>query len=415
MKFFSQLLFLLIEIKQETILNWLGIEDPLRAELRDLVDLGFDDIELSINIDQSIIDLSPDMSVETFRIIVDTVWQKFSHDGLGLNDIENIILFMAFVRFIILVLRFNLKTAFLITCIGIAATYVWYLHLSEVLYGYLNLLFKMPFMTTIAFDLMELRESKIATRGENYSLRYPIRLLWRSLVNGSQQNGHNIDPLSMIFSRFSEEVKVYTNRIYYLIYRDAGPTVLQLCRKIYHDIGPLVRYTFIVRVGKKYCPYLVRWHWTFLMLVQVTERFLIFLIYRISLYNDRVLIPKSHMIDITSSTNQFYQDRLGDEITLLYFIVFLFTGCHLAFILYALLQALWGQYFYVPFYTENVELHLGEVPNSPYVGGNMPWRYPKEIRYKYSDPIRNIPYNIRRFIKKLIKMLFMGLKKIFRK
>jgi hypothetical protein len=415
MNYFSQFLFLLIEIKQQTILNWLGIEDPRIATLNDVVSYFVDPSLDNIDIDLSTLEPSPNVSIETFRIILDTVWQRLSNGGLSLTDIENIILFMAFIRFIILVLRFNLRTGFLITCVGVAAAYVWYLHLSEILYGYLNLLFKMPFMTTIAFDLMDLRESKMAARGENFSLRYPVRLLWRSFANGSQLNGHYIDPISMIFARFSEEVKIYTDRFYYLLYQDVGPGVLQLCRKIYHDIGPLARYTFIVRIGKKYCPYLVRWHWTFLMLLQVTERFLIFLIYRISLYNTRVLIPKYRMIDITISTNQLYANKLGDEINILYYIAFVLIGYHIAFIIYALLQALWGQYFYVPFYTENVELHLGEVPNSPYVGGNMPWRDPKVVRHKYSDSIRNIPYNIRIFIKKLIKMLFKIFKKIFKK
>nr|YP_009495789.1 hypothetical protein ycf90 [Plagiogramma staurophorum]AWT38228.1 hypothetical protein ycf90 [Plagiogramma staurophorum] len=411
MNYFSQLLF--FEINLGAIFDW------LKDELEDFLDpslaLVDDDLSILEDISNLVVKDFPDGDVRTFHIIVDAVWQRMIHGGLGLNDIENIILFLAFVRFIILVLRFNLKTGFLISCIGIIAAYLWYLHLSEILFGYINLLFKVPFMTSIALDLMDLRESKLDVRGENLSLRYPVRLIWRSLINSSQLDGHNIDPISMLFSQFPKEIKIYTDRLYYLVYRDIGPNILQLCRKVYYEIGPLLRYTFIVRVGKKYCPYLIRWHWTFLMLLQVTERFLIFLIYRISLYNERVLIPKYRAIDMALPANEFSNNNLINEISLLYYIAFTLIGCHIAFILYSLLQALWGQYFYIPFYTENVELHLGEVPNSPYVVGNMPWRYPKKIRHKYSDLIRSIPYNLRRFAKKSIKILFKMFKKIFRR
>ena len=31
-------------------------------------------------------------------------------------------------------------------------------------------------------------------------------------------------------------------------------------------------YTFIVRINKRYCPYLIRWHWTFLFSLEYFER-----------------------------------------------------------------------------------------------------------------------------------------------
>jgi len=281
MNSFSQLLFLLIEINQETVLSWLRLEDKRMIEMRKLIESG-------VEIDLSKIGPSPEVSIETFRLVFNEVWHNLQQGGLGLNDIENIIFFMAFVRFIILVLKFNLKTGFLITCIGLAAAYFWYLHLSHVLFSYMRLLFQTPYMTKTAIDLLHLREAKKTIRIENFTMRYPLRLVWRGFVDGAQKNKHNIDLISMLFSNFTGQLRPYTDSLYYAIYRDIGPTIIKMCGRIYNDIGPLARYTYVVRLGKKYCPYLIRWHWTFTMLMQVSERFLIYFVYRLSLYTSRV-------------------------------------------------------------------------------------------------------------------------------
>ena len=56
-------------------------------------------------------------------------------------------------------------------------------------------------------------------------------------------------------------------------------------------------------------------------------------------------------------------------------IVFTHIGC----IIFGLFHAIWGQYFYVPFFVENTELHIGPRPkNSIYSGGNTSWQDQKE-------------------------------------
>jgi hypothetical protein len=32
---------------------------------------------------------------------------------------------------------------------------------------------------------------------------------------------------------------------------------------------------------------------------------------------------------------------------------------HIGFIIFGLFHAIWGQYFYIPFFVENTELHIG--------------------------------------------------------
>jgi hypothetical protein len=78
-------------------------------------------------------------------------------DGLTLADIENVLFFILFVRFVILALRYNLKTSFYITCIGLFAGYLWYRHLIDLISMYRSVLLKLPFLHKLGMDAVQLR------------------------------------------------------------------------------------------------------------------------------------------------------------------------------------------------------------------------------------------------------------------
>ena len=60
---------------------------------------------------------------------------------------------------------------------------------------------------------------------------------------------------------------------------------------------------------------------------------------------------------------------------------------HLGFLLFALLHAICGQYFYFPFFVENTELHIGPRPkNSIYSGGKTAWQNEKEANIQRKFP-----------------------------
>ena len=104
---FPNFLFVLININQD--------------EITDANQLG--DIEIDSNI--ATLD-------ETFKLVIENLWQRVQ-DGLTLTDIENILFFILFVRFMILAFRYNLKTSFYMTCIGLCAGYLWYRHIIDII------------------------------------------------------------------------------------------------------------------------------------------------------------------------------------------------------------------------------------------------------------------------------------------
>ena len=120
-----RLLFFLINIDQPTLLNWF--------------DDNFNTIP-TLNTWQTInIDDPAYKSIESLKFLINDAWQGVQ-DGLKLTDIENVIFFLVFVRFIILIFRYNLKTSTYITCIGIFAGYLWYRHLIDIISMYSQML-----------------------------------------------------------------------------------------------------------------------------------------------------------------------------------------------------------------------------------------------------------------------------------
>ena len=127
---FFKLLFFLIDIDQKTVLNWFGVKDPGTFEIEQMLGSGYESNSSST--------MEP-VSFETVRLIIDGLWYKIQ-DGLTLADIENVLFYILFIRFLILGIRYNLKTSFYITCIGLFAGYLWYRHLIDLVSMYRNVL-----------------------------------------------------------------------------------------------------------------------------------------------------------------------------------------------------------------------------------------------------------------------------------
>jgi hypothetical protein len=377
MLYLFRILLLLINIDQETVLNWFGMEDPTNQEIRQAVESGS---ELNI----SNFEPSSDVSLDTFRIIIEGLWEKIQ-DGLTLADIENVLFFILFLRFVILAIRYNLKTSFYITCIGLFAGYLWYKHLIDLISMYRSVLLKLPFLHRLGMDAVQLRSlhrQMVLTDlklGENTHWYSPGQIVYyaftKGMTNIDPETGlrYYIDPISMAISNLQEPMKSNIFPIYYNVYNKIIPKIFDICSKFWNQLSGVAAYAVITRIGKRYCPYLVRWHWTFLLIIGLIEQIFIYFIYRVYYFQTFVLIPQ------TKSYINYVDPSLVLQINILNGVITCVVLTHIGFIIFGLLHAIWGQYFYVPFFVENTELHIGPRPkNSVYSGGNTSWQDPKE-------------------------------------
>lgn len=417
MLYIFRLLLLLINIDQETVLNWFGIDDPTNQQFRPAADQGS---ELTI----ANFEPSTNVSLETFRLIIEGLWEKVQ-DGLTLADIENVLFFILFIRFIILTLRYNLKTSLYITCIGLFAGYLWYRHLIDLISMYRSVLLKLPFLHRLGMDAVQLRSlhrQMVLTDlklGENANWYNPGQILYygftRAIVNVDPETGlrYYMDPISMIVSNLNEPLKSHILPAYYSIYNQVIPKIYEIASKFWTQLSGVAAYAIITRLGKRYCPYLIRWHWTFLLIIGLIEQILVYFIYRVYYFQSFVLIPQ------TKAYANYVDPGLILQINILNGIITCVVLAHIGFIIFGLFHAIWGQYFYVPFLVENTELHIGPRPaNSIYSGGYTSWQDPKEKEKTLSRVFPKLWYgwfgrgtnqnisivtNITRLFKKIIK------------
>ncbi|MDA3778860.1 MAG: hypothetical protein PF487_01280 [Bacteroidales bacterium] len=371
---FFRLLFLLINIDQETVLNWFGIEAPTSETL------------LTDNVKLSAMETTPasSISTETFQLVIEGLWRHVQ-EGLTLADIENLLFFILFIRFIVLTIRYNLKTSFYITFIGLFAGYLWYRHLIDLISMYRSMLIKLPYLHKLGIDAIQLSSMSrqvILTDlklGDNVHWYNPGQLLYyafiKGIINVDTETGfrYYIDPVSMIISNLKESQQDTVLPIYYKIYNKIVPQVFEGVSKFWTQLSGIAAYAVITRIGKKYCPYLVRWHWTFLLIIGFIEQILIYFCYRVSYFQSNILIPQTQLATNYGNESLIFQVNFLNG--LLAFIICV----HLGLIFFGLFHAIWGQYFYFPFLVENTELHIGSRPkNSIYSGGNTSWQDEKD-------------------------------------
>ena len=426
MLYLFRFLLLLINIDQETVLNWFGVESPTnRNTFSKTLESN------SVNLLNNEVEPAPAISFETLRLIVEELGNKVQ-DGLTLADIENILFFILFIRFIILAIRYNLKTSFYITCIGLFAGYLWYKHLIDLISMYRSILIKLPYLHKLGIDAVQLRSMNRQAGltnfklGDNVHWYNPGQLIYyaftKGVINIDPETGarYYIDPISMIISNLNDSDKANILPIYYKIYNKIIPQIFESCSKFWNQLSGIAAYAIITRIGKRYCPYLVRWHWTFLLIIGFMEQILVYFVYRITYFQGAVLIPQTQVS--TNYTNSM-DKNLMLQVSVLNGLIAFLVSIHLGLIFLGLFHAIWGQYFYFPFFVENTELHIGPRPsNSIYSGGNTSWQDPEEKEKNLSRLLPKLWYGwfgrgtkdgwqLTSQIKKFFKKIFKKIKK----
>ena len=364
-----------MKIDQTTILNWFNVEDPNYK------------------------------SIDSLKSLISGVWEGMQ-SGLGITDINNVIFFLAFVRFIILIFRYNIKTSTYITCIGIVTSWLWYRHLVDIIQMYSQMLIKIPYLQKLATVGRVVRNvgktvkksSGEVVLGSGIPWTAPGQLVSYAATNAmirTTEDGvsYYIDPISMIVSNLNETDKARILPYYYGIYNFVIPRICEGFGQFWSEGSSIASYAIITRMGKRYCPYLIRWHWTFLLLIAFFEQILLFFLSRV-VYFQRAVIQPNILVNETTRivkrrifTTGSADPNLLFQFNFLNFVIVFFVVLHLGFLFLALLHALYGQYFYVPFLTENTELHVGPRPrNSIYSGGLTAWQDEKQVGKDFKVP-----------------------------
>lgn len=422
MLYYFKVLTWFFDLEQETVLNWFGVNTPTNHIHKFETN--------TLNLLSGELDSPSALSLDTLKLIIEGLWNQVQN-GLTLADIESLLFFILFTRFIILTIRYNLKTSFYIVCIGLFAGYLWYRHLVDLISIYRSMLIKLPFVHKLGIDAVQLRtlnrqlvltDLKIGENVHWYNLGQLFYYAFaRGITDVDVDSGlkYYIDPISMFISNLPESEQIKILPIYYKIYNKIIPQIIEFCSKFWTQLSGIAAYAIITRIGKRYCPYLVRWHWTFLLIIGFMEQILIYFVYRVSYFQAAILVPKTQMDNFYIDQNLILQISFLNG--LIAFVIFL----HMGLIFFGLFHAIWGQYFYFPFIVENTELHIGPRPKtSIYSGGNTAWQDDKEKNIQRVFPklwygwfgsssanTWNLVYTFQKIVKNIIKKiqrLFLG-------
>nr|AWT38706.1 hypothetical protein ycf90 [Licmophora sp.] len=369
------------------------------------------------NFDPRVIITASSRIEDNFPLMIINYWERIQTNGLGLAQIDDLIVFIVIVRLIILSIRYNIITGFIITGIGIIAGYLWYSSFVSLLFIYEHALYKNSLTFQLGIDTTQLRRVMEAQiQNSNYQIRLtnPIGVMAYAIGNGSLYEGHRIDIISMIISKipdqfFRQDIECY----YYLFYRKIIPITIRSILDFIDLFTAYAIYAFMTRINKRYCPYLIRWHWTLLLIFKFVEPFIVYLNYRIVDYSYNIVYPSIITLNLSLQSIEMF---------LLTSTCFVIITCHLSFVLLGMFHALCGQYFYVPFFVKNVELHIGPRNKySIYSGGFTSWQDSNQT--KKSGFIPKIWYgwfgrgtkNQNNFFVRLYNLIYRFIKKLVKK
>ena len=353
--------------------------------------------------------------------------KKLMLRGLSLEALGIIIKLISCVRFVILSIRYNIPTSFIMVTISFLAAYVYYLDMISTLTQQLNLLGTIQGSVYVRFLCRELAYVERYYQRSILTVSSPVTTLLSAIgqtltVKRVINEGGGVlvptdfysDPLSIIIHRviryFSKpdgwvELRTPMGTFSAEQVQEAGMTICKYVIESYyyfimHMFKPLYKFITIsmynfrffalfivlVRVGKEWMPYLIRWHWTFLTLVQFPKTMMLTLIQRIGLYSVNQLVPeyrdtlrdtKQAILQNPSFPNYnkevlemcLFKVQLAHLVQS--YLVIILVSCYV----YAALHAVCGQYFYIPLFTENTELHIGyRSDSSLYSGGLTSWQ-----------------------------------------
>ena len=276
--------------------------------------------------------------------------KEISTYGFTIEEFQNAMVILCFIRFIIYSIRYNIITSFKICSIGFISCILWAMALNDCIGIYYPNLALHPLLRNAYREEIVYRQIALERAGE--------RLL-DDLVKSTNDQSYPFDWITPIFGKLPISISHITDSIYIFIRRDLFETIRQFYKTNLRHLVSIFVYVGCVRVGKKYCPYHIRWHFTFITLYNTFMPYVFSSSMRARQFLFKVLVPERR-----------FQEAENLE---LYLGAWVFV--HISFIMIAMIHAIFSQYFYIPFLTYSVELHVGKRPKkSIYSGGYTAWQ-----------------------------------------
>jgi hypothetical protein len=287
--------------------------------------------------------------LSTSEIIITKIKEIVS-SGFTIEEFQKAMLILCLIRFIIYAFKYNILTSFKICAIGLISCTLWGIALNDCVGVYFPILKYNPLLNRIL-------EEEVAFR--QVAEREAFLKANAFMISQLGDQHYPFEWITPLFARIPENLTHLTDPIYRYIRMDLSETVKTFYKSNLRQMLPFIIYILVVRVGKKYCPYHIRWHFTFVTLYNTFITYIFSCTMRARELLFQTLIPQHRFEE--AETLQIYLGAIA--------------FVHMTFIMLAMLHAIFSQYFYLPFLTYSVELHIGKRPKtSIYSGGYTAWQ-----------------------------------------
>lgn len=224
------------------------------------------------------------------------------------------------------------------------ASLFWYFHLLAVINFHSGLVERF-FSTFHAFMQYKFKEKQISK----------LTLIFHEKKD--RIKGYYIDPFAMIISMLYKPFQTLLLPLFYIIYKILIPGLYDLIISFWDFFGPVIRFLIIIRHGRNFLPYFIKWHWGFIFFLKLIEKSYLGLCQRSTFYSEVLEL----MVEDFEDEEEYNIRHLlylfqyyCSELWLLFLFLF-----HIGLMYYGLVHAIFGQYFYFPYITFNLSEHIG--------------------------------------------------------
>lgn len=322
-------------------------------------------------------------------------WSNVIKYGPTINEVENVLIILAFVRFCVYAIRYGIKTAFIICSIGLISAFFYMGMLTDAIVVPMQRLYLCPSLFRFLYEETlyrnEIEDSRLLSLT---GLIKPSWTNWKSILSNVidyfekirwwwqdeiidarlRQSDSWLSRLlvdSSIFDLSIFDSPIFDSPIVLSIRSFVGKAVEYLqnvvipyLRAEYKNYETTIRgllyYSILLRAGKNIVPYHIQWHVMFYVLYSDAGGDWLWSTFdRSQVFLQQTLIPEMRY----------------DEIYFLNLFEGTLIGGLVYFTMLAMLHAVFSQYFYIPFWVPNIESHVGKRPKDDiYSGGYTSWQ-----------------------------------------
>jgi hypothetical protein len=273
-------------------------------------------------------------------------WENLQF-GLTISEIEKVLVIISFIRFCFYTVRYDAKSALIISVTGFICALLY----QKMLIDVAGLCYIRIYLTSSVFRLGFEQYLQLIHNERTYYHYSLESFRWLDIYPGWLIRLIINSPTLSEIQRYIDDTVM--------------PIVFQYIKIYRKPMESLLFYTLILRVGKRYVPYPIQWHGiVYILYCQCIGNFIFNRFFASMEFLKDFLIPELRL----------------QEIEIIEILHAGFISGFVYMLMLAMLHAVFSQYYYIPILSQNIDAYVGKRPkDSIFSGGYSSWQDEQEL------------------------------------